>query len=101
VKAEKIKDLGDPIQLAGVALDLHIRDGFAWVAENTAVIRKIDLEVSVTFDYLCHTRRASGQVEREDGTTLSQSHGTLYIRRLLRQDTGLCRAANSYQWIMG
>ena len=45
MKAEKIKDLGDPIQLPGVALDLHICDGFAWVAENTAVIRKVDLEV--------------------------------------------------------
>jgi hypothetical protein len=44
-KAKTIKDLGQPIQLTGVALNLHIRDNFAWIAENAAVIRKVDLEV--------------------------------------------------------
>ncbi|KAI0703594.1 WD40-repeat-containing domain protein [Cytidiella melzeri] len=47
-KAERTKSLGSPIQLAGVALDLHIRDKYAWIAENTAVIRKIDLETGKT-----------------------------------------------------
>ncbi|KAJ3481551.1 hypothetical protein NLI96_g7574 [Meripilus lineatus] len=44
-KAEKIKDLGEPIQLSGAALDIQVRGNFAWIAENTSVARKIDLEV--------------------------------------------------------
>ncbi|GJE86949.1 WD40 repeat-like protein [Phanerochaete sordida] len=47
-KAEKIKDIGEPIQLTGVALDLHIRDKYAWIAENSAVIRRVDLESGKT-----------------------------------------------------
>ena len=53
-KAEKTKDLGQPIQLAGVALDLHIEDHFAWIAENTQVIRKVDLEVRTIQDDRCY-----------------------------------------------
>ncbi|KAI0093936.1 WD40 repeat-like protein [Irpex rosettiformis] len=47
-KAERIKDLGSPITLPGLALDLHIRDNYAWIAENTHVIRKLDLETGKT-----------------------------------------------------
>ncbi|KAJ3521598.1 hypothetical protein NM688_g8998 [Phlebia brevispora] len=47
-KAERTKDLGSPIQLTGVALDLHIRGNVAWIAENAAVIRKVDLESGKT-----------------------------------------------------
>ncbi|KAF7796869.1 hypothetical protein EIP86_008054 [Pleurotus ostreatoroseus] len=47
-KAERTKDLGSPIQLAGVALDLHIRGDIAWIAENDAVIRKLNLETGKT-----------------------------------------------------
>ncbi|KIP09232.1 hypothetical protein PHLGIDRAFT_505241 [Phlebiopsis gigantea 11061_1 CR5-6] len=48
VKAEKTKDLGQPIKLAGIALDIHIKDQFAWIAENTQVVRKVDLESGKT-----------------------------------------------------
>ncbi|KAI0818722.1 WD40 repeat-like protein [Irpex lacteus] len=47
-KAERTKDLGSPITLPGLALDLHIHDKYAWVAENTSVIRKVDLETGKT-----------------------------------------------------
>ncbi|CCM02929.1 uncharacterized protein FIBRA_05044 [Fibroporia radiculosa] len=47
-KAEKIKTLGSPIELAGVALGLEIRGNHAWIAENTAVARKVDLETGRT-----------------------------------------------------
>ncbi|OBZ75742.1 hypothetical protein A0H81_04463 [Grifola frondosa] len=46
-KAERTKDLGWPIQIPGAALDIKIRGNIAWIAENTTVIRKLDLEVSV------------------------------------------------------
>ncbi|KAL4250418.1 WD40-repeat-containing domain superfamily protein [Abortiporus biennis] len=48
VKAKKIKDLGSPIKLAGIALSIQVRGNYAWVAENTAVARKIDLETGKT-----------------------------------------------------
>ncbi|KAF8797863.1 WD40 repeat-like protein [Phlegmacium glaucopus] len=43
-KAEKTKAIGDPIELPGKALAIEVHDGFAWIAENTTVVRKIDLE---------------------------------------------------------
>ncbi|KAF8350865.1 WD40-repeat-containing domain protein [Amanita rubescens] len=48
IKAERTKDLGLPIQLPGKALSLHIRNGCAWIAENTHVAKKIDLESGKT-----------------------------------------------------
>jgi hypothetical protein len=47
VKAEKIKDLGSPIQLAGIALAIVLLNGCAWIGENTHVAKKIDLEARV------------------------------------------------------
>lgn len=47
MKSEKIKSLGSPIQLSGIALAIRLRNGNAWIAENTAIARKIDLEVWV------------------------------------------------------
>ena len=44
-KAERIKDLGSPIEITGKALALQVRENVAWIAENTTVIRKLDLEV--------------------------------------------------------
>ena len=44
-KAARTKHLGSPIQLIGKALSIQISDNYAWIAENTAVVRKIDLEV--------------------------------------------------------
>jgi len=45
-KAERIKTLGEPIELPGKALAIKIHDNVAWIAENTTVVRKLDLEVS-------------------------------------------------------
>lgn len=44
-KAERIKTLGDPLELQGKALAIEVHDGVAWIAENTHVVRKVDLEV--------------------------------------------------------
>ncbi|KIM49295.1 hypothetical protein M413DRAFT_438480 [Hebeloma cylindrosporum] len=55
-KAERIKTFGEPIQLLGKALALEIRDGSAWIAENTTVIRKLELESGKTLQlYKGHT----------------------------------------------
>ncbi|KAL9714983.1 hypothetical protein Ac2012v2_001643 [Leucoagaricus gongylophorus] len=43
-KAERTKTIGQPIILQGKALDLSIRNGVAWIAESTAVAKKLDLE---------------------------------------------------------
>ncbi|KIJ60635.1 hypothetical protein HYDPIDRAFT_32058 [Hydnomerulius pinastri MD-312] len=43
-KAERTKTLGSPIQLAGKALDICVEGNSAWIAENTHVAKKIDLE---------------------------------------------------------
>ena len=45
-KAERIKDLGWPIETTGKALAIEVRDSIAWIAENTTVVRKLDLEAS-------------------------------------------------------
>ncbi|PIL23862.1 transporter [Ganoderma sinense ZZ0214-1] len=47
-KAQRIKDLGSPIQITGKALALEVRGSVAWVAENTTVVRKLDLETGNT-----------------------------------------------------
>ncbi|KAK7023908.1 Argonaute-like protein [Favolaschia claudopus] len=55
-KSERTKDLGEPIQLPGKALAVHIHGGYAWVAENTTVARKIDLQTGNTLQiYKGHT----------------------------------------------
>ncbi|KAF9472775.1 WD40 repeat-like protein [Pholiota conissans] len=43
-KAERIKALGEPIQLPGKPLAIEIRNNVAWIADNTNVIRKTNLE---------------------------------------------------------
>jgi hypothetical protein len=45
VKSQRTKTLGNPIQLPGMAWAILIRGGNAWIAENTTVARKIELEV--------------------------------------------------------
>ncbi|KZT11436.1 WD40 repeat-like protein [Laetiporus sulphureus 93-53] len=47
-KAEKTKTLGSPIEIPGKALGIEIRGNNAWIAENTAVARKLDLETGKT-----------------------------------------------------
>lgn len=56
VKAERTKSLGSPIQLSGIALAIRVRNGYAWIAQNTNVARKIDLEIGKTLQiYRGHT----------------------------------------------
>ncbi|KAJ7168157.1 WD40-repeat-containing domain protein [Mycena crocata] len=55
-KSERTKTLGEPIQLPGKALAIQIHKGYAWVAENTTVTRKMDLETGNTLQiYRGHT----------------------------------------------
>ncbi|KAJ7445756.1 WD40-repeat-containing domain protein [Mycena galericulata] len=55
-KSERTKTLGEPIQLPGKALDIQVHRGHAWVAENTTVARKMDLETGNTLQiYRGHT----------------------------------------------
>ncbi|GLB35131.1 putative WD domain, G-beta repeat [Lyophyllum shimeji] len=55
-KSERIKTLGSPIQLPGKALYIQVRGNYAWVAENTTVTRKLDLESGKTVQlYKGHT----------------------------------------------
>ncbi|KDR81442.1 hypothetical protein GALMADRAFT_134881 [Galerina marginata CBS 339.88] len=56
VKAERTKTLGEPIELPGKALAIEIKDGVAWIAENTTVVRKLDLQSGKTLQlYKGHT----------------------------------------------
>ncbi|KAJ6606545.1 WD40-repeat-containing domain protein [Mycena vulgaris] len=55
-KSERTKTLGEPIQLPGKALAIRIHRGYVWVAENTTVARKMDLETGNTLQiYRGHT----------------------------------------------
>ncbi|KAJ6618326.1 WD40-repeat-containing domain protein [Mycena sp. CBHHK59/15] len=55
-KSERTKTLGLPIQLPGKALAIQIHNGYVWVAENTTVARKMDLETGNTLQiYRGHT----------------------------------------------
>ncbi|KAF8184936.1 WD40-repeat-containing domain protein [Mycena galopus ATCC 62051] len=55
-KSERTKDLGEPIQLPGKPLAIQIHRGYAWVAENTTVARKLDLQTGNTLQiYRGHT----------------------------------------------
>ncbi|KAI0273810.1 WD40 repeat-like protein [Gloeopeniophorella convolvens] len=55
-KAERLKDVGDPISLPGVPIDLKVRGNYAWVASSTHTVRKIDLETGKTVQvYKGHT----------------------------------------------
>ncbi|KAF9001932.1 WD40 repeat-like protein [Cyathus striatus] len=47
-KAERTKSLGDPIQLPGKALAISVRGNEAWIAENTSVVRRLDLDSGKT-----------------------------------------------------
>lgn len=47
-KAKRIKTLGEPLELPGKALAIKVKDNTAWIAENTTVVRKLDLESGKT-----------------------------------------------------
>jgi len=55
-KSERTKLLGFPIQIPGKALAIRVHDGTAWIAENTTIAKKIDLETGKTIQiYRGHT----------------------------------------------
>jgi len=72
-KAEKYKDVGDPIVLPGAPIDIKIRGNYAWVAGSDHVARKIDLQTGkatrvykghsgpVTSLVFCDKTRGSGE----------------------------------------
>ncbi|KAH9001487.1 WD40 repeat-like protein [Lactarius akahatsu] len=47
-KAEKYKDVGDPIALPGIPIDIKIRGNYAWIAGSDHTARKIDLQTGKT-----------------------------------------------------
>ncbi|KAI0646914.1 WD40 repeat-like protein [Trametes meyenii] len=47
-KAARTKDVGSPIEITGKALAIEVRENVAWIAENTTVVRKLDLETGKT-----------------------------------------------------
>ncbi|KAH9981511.1 WD40-repeat-containing domain protein [Lactifluus volemus] len=47
-KAERYKDVGDPISLPGVPIDIKIRGDYAWVAVSSHTARKVDLKTGKT-----------------------------------------------------
>lgn len=100
-KAERTKTLGEPIELAGKALAIEVRDGVAWVAENTKVIRKLDLEVSPQ-------RRASGALtnvhvhaDGEDAAAVQGAHGARDEPRVLRPRARIGRPGAPHLWVLG
>ncbi|KIY65208.1 WD40 repeat-like protein [Cylindrobasidium torrendii FP15055 ss-10] len=69
-KAERTKDIGDPIQLPGKALDVHLLGNDAWIAENTTVIRRLNLESGKTLQiYRGHTGPVTSIAFFEDDGT--------------------------------
>ncbi|KAF5391751.1 hypothetical protein D9757_001755 [Collybiopsis confluens] len=47
-KLERLKKVGEPIQLPGKALAIEVEGNDAWVAENTTLVRKLDLSTGKT-----------------------------------------------------
>lgn len=45
MKAERTRDVGEPIELKGKVIQMIIRGDDAWTAESGAVARRIDLTV--------------------------------------------------------
>ncbi|KAG6874300.1 hypothetical protein C0995_001525 [Termitomyces sp. Mi166 len=75
-KSERIKTLGSPIQLMGKALAIQVHGSYAWIAENTAVARKLDLESGKTIQlYKGHT----GPVTTLAFTGTGFGHGNILI----------------------
>ena len=65
-KSERLKNVGEPLQLPGKALAIEILENDAWVAENTTVARKIDLVVSD--EQILVIRRADFSIENSRAT---------------------------------
>ncbi|CDO70760.1 hypothetical protein BN946_scf184798.g75 [Trametes cinnabarina] len=70
-KAARTKDVGSPIEITGKALAIEVRDNVAWIAENTTVVRKLDLETGKTLQlFKGHTAPVTFLtfVDREPGS---------------------------------
>ncbi len=100
-KAERTKMLGEPIELPGKALAIEVRDGVAWIAENTNVIRKLDLEVSLP-------RCASGaltdtliRADGEDAAGVQRPHGARHEPVVLRPRSRYRRPGAPHLWVLG
>lgn len=88
LKAERTKDLGSPIKLTGLALDIHIRDNYAWIAENTSVIRKVNLEASSALLSHFALRKILMHrvvIDRKDRTAVSRAYSAGYVISVLRE----------------
>lgn len=83
-KAARIKHRGSPIEITGKALAIEVRDSVAWIAENTTVVRKLDLEVGCDGDRLVSSSAREtqcGQADREDASIVQRTLGTSHIAR--------------------
>ncbi|KAI0781081.1 WD40 repeat-like protein [Trametes elegans] len=70
-KAARTKDVGAPIEITGRALAIEVRENIAWIAENTTVVRKLDLETGKTLQlFKGHTAPVTSLafVDREPGS---------------------------------
>lgn len=82
-----------------MALSIIVRGGDAWIAENTHVIRKINLEVLVS---VVHGSAVSDVgLVGEDSAVIPWAYRTRYIYRLHGQALWERRQEDSNQWIMG
>lgn len=91
-KAEKTKTLGQPIQLIGKALDIHIEGNEAWIAENTHVAKKIDLEASGRYRLSLNARRILTTV-RQYLANIQRSHCARHLLGILREWSRRCWSA--------
>jgi aspartate carbamoyltransferase regulatory subunit len=98
-KAERIKSFGEPIELAGKALAIEIYEDVAWIAENTTVVRKLDLEVSMMGFGSIVCPRAKCVTVRKDIAFVQRPHGASNEPRLLCEGS---RTTCSFDnWFMG
>ncbi|KAI0670521.1 WD40-repeat-containing domain protein [Trametes maxima] len=70
-KAARTKDVGSPIEITGKALAIEVRENVAWIAENTTVVRKLDLETGKTLQlFKGHTAPVTSLafVDRQPGS---------------------------------
>ena len=107
-KAEKNKDVGDPIVLPGAPIDIKIRGNYAWVAGSDHVARKIDLQVYIHLPHALSDRDVDvgvAAVARElDGKNDASLQGPFWtsdILGFLRQDAWFWGGELPNHWLMG
>jgi hypothetical protein len=82
-KAGKYKDVGEPISLPGVPIDVKLRGNYAWVAESTHAARKVDLQVRLKSQPFVFNLIAL--IDGENHPTLQGPFRTRDISGVLRQ----------------